>query len=197
VHRLWPGLVRVCDQQIALDGALQLDTRRLVDHALALIRPSGHGPSDACQGEGRADVDRGGPEALEVLAGAELLPGWYDEWVVFERERLRQLRMHALEELAVRLADRRQFALAMEAALQAVRIEPLRESAHRVVIGVHLAEGNLVEARRHYRKVRRLLRDELNVEPTAGLHALVDGRGWLAGGVAQVAPSRRWTEGVR
>jgi DNA-binding SARP family transcriptional activator len=33
-----------------------------------------------------------------------LLPGWYDNWVVLQRERLRQLRMYASEALADELA---------------------------------------------------------------------------------------------
>ena len=37
-----------------------------------------------------------------------------------------------------------------EAAMFAVGIEPLRESAQRVLIEAHLAEGNLVEARRAF-----------------------------------------------
>ena len=40
-------------------------------------------------------------EVDETTLCGELLPGWYDEWVVVERERMRQLQLHALE------ADRR------------------------------------------------------------------------------------------
>jgi DNA-binding SARP family transcriptional activator len=108
-----------------------------------------------------------------LLAGSELLPGWYDDWVIFERERLRQLRLHTLEALAQRLAEQRRFAAALDTALEAIRLEPLRESAHRVVIGIHLAEGNVVEAVRHYRFVRDLLRVELGVEPSGQLTAML------------------------
>lgn len=101
-----------------------------------------------------------------VIMSAELLPGWYDDWVIFERERLRQLRLHTLEIVGQRLAEQRYFAAALDTALEAVRIEPLRESAHRVVIGIHLAEGNMVEAVRHYRFVCDLLDTELGVEPS-------------------------------
>ena len=34
----------------------------------------------------------------------DLLPGWYDDWVIFERERIRQWLLHALEGLSRRLA---------------------------------------------------------------------------------------------
>ena len=36
----------------------------------------------------------------------ELLPGWYDDWVIFERERIRQQLLHALEILSRRLVSR-------------------------------------------------------------------------------------------
>ncbi|NUK13677.1 SARP family transcriptional regulator, partial [Streptomyces lunaelactis] len=90
-----------------------------------------------------------------------------EDWVLFERERIRQLRLHALDALAEELARRGSHALALETALTSVRIEPLRESAHRAVVSAHLAEGNLIEALRHYHAFRRLLYEELGVEPSS------------------------------
>lgn len=105
--------------------------------------------------------------------GGELLPDWYDDWLLFERERFRQVGLHALEALAERLVAAGRPARALEAALAAVRREPLRESAHRALIGVHLAEGNAGEALRQYELCRRLLHDRLGVAPSAQLEELV------------------------
>jgi DNA-binding SARP family transcriptional activator len=55
---------------------------------------------------------------------------------------------------------------ALEAGLISVEGEPLRESAHRALIRVHLAEGNAGEAVRQYRLCERLLREHLGVEPS-------------------------------
>lgn len=107
------------------------------------------------------------------LLQGELVPGWYDEWLVLERERVRQLRLHALEGLAAALTDEGRFALALEAGLGAVRVEPLRESAHRVVVRTHLREGNLSEAVRHVEAYRRLLNDELGLRPSPALVRLL------------------------
>jgi DNA-binding SARP family transcriptional activator len=104
----------------------------------------------------------------------ELLPGWYDDWVIFERERLRQRLLHALEALSRMLAQGRRYAQAIEVALEAVRVEPLRESAHRTLLEAHLAEGNLVEARRIHCDYWDLVRRELGVEPDPALAELVE-----------------------
>ncbi|MFW6204979.1 MAG: AfsR/SARP family transcriptional regulator [Actinomycetota bacterium] len=108
-----------------------------------------------------------------TLSGAELLPGWYDDWVIAERERVHQLRLHALEALARQLVERGAYAQALEAALTAVGMDPLRESAQRALLEVHLAEGNTAEAVRQYDRFRSILRDELDVAPTRHMTALI------------------------
>jgi DNA-binding SARP family transcriptional activator len=109
----------------------------------------------------------------EAALGAELLPDWYDEWLQFERERYRQVRLHALEALAEELVAAGRLGRALEAALAAVRSEPLRESAHRTLIRVHLAEDNRVEALRQFEICRGLLREGLGVEPSRQLAELL------------------------
>lgn len=111
--------------------------------------------------------------APESALGGELLPGWYDDWVLLERERLRQLRLHALEMLADKLACAGRYGEAVQAACAAVRTEPLRKSAHRAVVRVHLAEGNTVEAMRTYGAFRDMLAHELGVVPTEQMEELV------------------------
>ncbi len=103
----------------------------------------------------------------------ELLPEWYDDWVIVERERFRQLRLHALEALSLRLSRADRHAAAIDAAQAAIAAEPLRESAQRVLISVHLAEGNRFEARRQLERYAALVRSELGAEPSAELQAIV------------------------
>jgi len=96
----------------------------------------------------------------------DLLPDWYDDWLQDEREGLRQTQLHALESLARRLSESGSHADAVQAALAAIRLEPLRESAHRTLIQVHIPEGNMSEAWRQFQRCRRMLREELGVEPS-------------------------------
>jgi SARP family transcriptional regulator, regulator of embCAB operon len=114
------------------------------------------------------------PAAVVALSG-DLLPGWYDDWVVAEAENWRQLRLHALEALACRLAAAGCWGQASDAASAAVRAAPLRESAHAALIQIHLAEGNQSEAVREFTNYRAMLHAELGLEPTLRLRRLVEG----------------------
>lgn len=114
------------------------------------------------------------PAAVAALS-LELLPDWYDEWVVAAAEDWRQLRMTALEEQARRLTQTGRFAEAATAARAAMRVAPLRESAHSALIQVHLAEGNQSEALRVFDRYRSLLGGALDLEPTPLLADLVAG----------------------
>jgi DNA-binding SARP family transcriptional activator len=114
------------------------------------------------------------PESVAVLS-IDVLPDWYDDWVVVEAEEWRQLRLHALEALADRLLAEGRYGDAIGAALAAVRSEPLRESARAAVIRVHLAEGNQSDAVMEFERYRAVLSDELGLEPTPRLSDLVAG----------------------
>jgi DNA-binding SARP family transcriptional activator len=103
----------------------------------------------------------------------ELLPDWYDEWTLVERERIRQICLHALESVALRLLEAGKYTEALEASLAAVALEPLRESGHRVVIRIHQAEGNFWEAKRHYDNFTTLLETELGLRPSPILEGLM------------------------
>lgn len=96
----------------------------------------------------------------------ELLPDWYDEWVAPDREAFRQLRFASLEEIAARAIESKQSATAIQACLAVIRDEPLRESAHRLLVRAHAADGNMCEALRQVDSYRDLLRSELGLEPS-------------------------------
>lgn len=152
-------LIRCTREGMAMADTVSVDVHALYTTALGVL----HGPDLL--------LDR--PAPMGLLNGGDLLPDWDDDWVAPEREWLRQLRLHALDALSEKLARRGRPTLALEAALASVRIEPLRESAHRAVVSAHLAEGNIVEAVRHYHAFRRLLRKELGVEPSLGFSRMI------------------------
>ncbi|WP_438874416.1 AfsR/SARP family transcriptional regulator [Streptomyces griseoloalbus] len=148
-----PPLIVCCGDSLVVTPALRVDVHVLTRTALDVVEDCGP-PSHTWP-------------PLELLTGEDLLPGWDEEWVLVERERLRQLRLHALDTLAESLIRQGRTALGMEAAWAGVRAEPLRESAHRAIVSAHLAEGNISEAVRHYEAFRRLLHQELGVAPSS------------------------------
>ncbi|MER5259527.1 MULTISPECIES: BTAD domain-containing putative transcriptional regulator [unclassified Streptomyces] len=143
---------------LALSRRVRMDIEDFTATAHHILAASAEGTGAAC---------------ASLMGMGELLPGWHQDWVVFERERLHQLRLHALEALSARLVVREQYAPALEAALECTRIDPLRESAHRAVVTVHLAENNLAEAVRHFKAFRGLLRTELGIEPSEQFRTMV------------------------
>jgi DNA-binding SARP family transcriptional activator len=121
----------------------------------------------------RGHFDEGSLALLEPQYSRELLPGWYEDWVLAERERHRQLTLHALELLCERLMDERRYGTAILAGLAALDREPLRESVYRALIRIHLAESNAGEAIRQYRRYAELAERELGVEPSPSMRELV------------------------
>ena len=161
LHKAAPHLmVEVSSRTLSLAPCVRVDVRELADWARRVTDV--HLPLD-------------GVPVPDAGIRGDLLPGWYEDWVLLERERLRQLRMHTLEVLAGRLAAAGRHGEALQAAYAAVRAEPLRESAHRTVVRVHLAEGNVAEAVRAHDLFEALLGEELGVGPTEQMTRLVRG----------------------
>ena len=150
-------LVETRGERIGLAAHVEVDLSSAVAQAHSLLDPG----CDNC------------PTLHELCLLDDLLPDWYDDWIALERERFRQLRMHALERLGDLLIAAKRFGEAIETGLAVARAEPLRESAHRMLIRAHLAEGNHSEALAEYDRFRRLLRAELGIEPSPEMGALV------------------------
>jgi DNA-binding SARP family transcriptional activator len=163
-HQQAPGLVEAVGCEIRLTAHVSVDVTDFLTHARGLLHP-------------REPSRIGGSSSwppFDGRLGGELLPGWYEDWVIIERERMNQLRVHALEAFTDLLIQRGDHAEALETALTAVSVDPLRESAHRLLIRVHLAEGNAAEAIRQYERFRRLLRDSLGIGPSRQMSELVE-----------------------
>jgi DNA-binding SARP family transcriptional activator/DNA-binding HxlR family transcriptional regulator len=103
----------------------------------------------------------------------ELLPDWYDDWVLPEAEDWRYLRMNALEALARLLLDAGKLGEAATAARAAMRIDPLRESPQATLIRVQLAMGNQAGAVEVLDRYRIILQAAVGLDPTKQLTDLV------------------------
>ncbi len=108
-----------------------------------------------------------------LLTRGELLPDWDEEWVVVDRERYRLVRIAALESAAEALLERHQVGAALMAASAVVAAEPLRESSRRILMRIHLVQGNKIDALREYQRYRDLLWAEFGAEPSSEIEALL------------------------
>lgn len=108
-----------------------------------------------------------GPSAVaHHIARRPFLPGEDAPWVDAQRLRLRSVLLRALECRAEVYLWNREYALAAEAARELTIVEPLRESGHRLLIRALAAAGNAAEALWAYEQCRRLIADQLGVDPS-------------------------------
>jgi DNA-binding SARP family transcriptional activator len=152
------GLVAATPTELSLGPRVAVDHRAATAQAWRLV----HGP--------HASLD----EPDVALLAADLLTAWDDEWVVVERERTRQLRLHALEVLCLRLAAEGRAGPAVDVGRLAVSADPLRESAQRALIAAHAAGGDRSQALRQYDSYRASL-EALGISPSTRMRRLVGG----------------------
>ena len=131
-----------------------------------------------------------GPQSLENLVqGVEILPDWDEEWLIVERERYRLLRLRALDRCAEALVTSGNHAAALDAALACIDAEPYRETTHRLVVQIHMSEGNISEALRAYERYRSLIANDLGISPSPIMQQLVEPL-WSTSGPARLVDSR-------
>jgi DNA-binding SARP family transcriptional activator len=164
-HSSAPGqggsqVVVIGPAEVGLTDGVTIDLRESRALADRLLTPGGCPDADDCSAR-----------AVGMLS-TDLLPGWDEDWASCEAEQWHQVRMHALEAMA-HLVGMGRFGAAVESAMWAIRADPFRESGHAALIRVHLAEGNQSEALRQFATYRELIVDELGLEPTPRLRALV------------------------
>jgi SARP family transcriptional regulator, regulator of embCAB operon len=158
VNRTLPQLLSSTQDPLDLDEHVSVDVRDLRAQAARLEEHANPGLQQSL---------------LEAVQDAELLPGWYEDWVISEQERWQRLRLSVLERLAKQFLLLGRIDPAMEAARAATTVEPLRESAQRLLLQCYLAEGNNAEALRAYQSFRIRLRQEFGVAPSPIISDLI------------------------
>ncbi len=121
-----------------------------------------------------------------ALHRGELLPGFYDDWVLAERERVLEGYIGALVELGSIHERAGELALALDVARRAVAADPLRESSHRMLMRLLAATGDARAALTHYDSLKRRLAREAGGDVEARTQALAQemGRALTGGSVA-------------
>jgi DNA-binding SARP family transcriptional activator len=120
------------------------------------------------------DVREGRANGSVPWFDLELLPGWTEEWVEVERERVRQLELHLLDHVVDSKLDAGRPGDAIDAALRAIRLDPLREPSHAALLRALLADGDRLAAINHYRRLAARLRRSYGLAPSAEITSLMD-----------------------
>jgi len=160
LRRLPRRLVRSLDDRLSLDHDVEVDLVELTLLSSQLV--------DVSNQDALTRVER-------LMSASEVLPGWEDEWIIIERERFRERRLHALERACEALMEVGNHPAAVQAALAAIDTEPYRDSAQRLLVRVHLAEGNVAAALRSFQAYRDLMETELGVQPSERMRELISG----------------------
>ncbi|MGH9153127.1 MAG: AfsR/SARP family transcriptional regulator [Acidimicrobiales bacterium] len=101
-----------------------------------------------------------------------LLVGEDGPWVRRTRLRLREIHLRALDCTVECASANGEVAEAIQAAEDALAIEPFRETTYQRLMRVHAAAGNRAEALRTYQRCRSVLAEELGVPPSAETDAV-------------------------
>lgn len=96
----------------------------------------------------------------------------FEEWLLAQRARLRELALHALHQLTEWRLARGHYSQVIDSASQSLRIEPWREEAHRHLMIALARSGQRSAALAQYRHCAQLLQHELGVEPAAATRQL-------------------------
>jgi DNA-binding SARP family transcriptional activator/predicted ATPase len=160
LRRLFDSHLAINRQTVALiDGpALQIDSRRFEQAAAA----GGTALREA------VELYRG--DFLEGFSLAEAPE--YEEWALVERERLRQLALGALQQLAAQAGHQGDYAQGIAQLNRLLALDPTREEAHRLLMLLLAMSGQRGAALAQYAACRRALADELGVDPDAATEEL-------------------------
>ncbi|NJD59724.1 MAG: 6-hydroxy-D-nicotine oxidase [Anaerolineae bacterium] len=113
-------------------------------------------------------------EKATALYHGDLLPSCYDDWIIPQREGLRQAFLNALDELVRLLEDQRDYPAAIESAQRILRADPLHEATYRHLIRLHALNNDRASALRAYHTCASILKHELDVEPSAATKELYE-----------------------
>jgi SARP family transcriptional regulator, regulator of embCAB operon len=158
VSRQIPGLLVNEGAVLSLSQHVGIDLQRLRAGIVELGQVGPNGNAASC---------------VRQLRDAELLPGWYDDWVLFEQARLRQDRLQALLHIASESLGRSDYEVAVQASRAAQELEPLYESAVRLLIEAERQRGNNASALRAYELFQAQLKQDLGLQPSEVLQRLV------------------------
>jgi DNA-binding SARP family transcriptional activator len=109
--------------------------------------------------------------AVQLYQG-DLLEGWYQDWCIYERERLQNVYLVMLDKLMGYCEANREYEAALVYGARILRHDRARERTHQRLMRLHYLAGDRVAALRQYEHCVAALDAELGVRPAKGTVAL-------------------------
>lgn len=110
-------------------------------------------------------------QAVHLYQG-DFMEGFYEDWVLLEREALREKYIQALSELIELEKSSGKYSEALEHALLLAKVEPLQEAYHREVMRLQFILQQPEAALKQYLRCCQILKEELGLQPKAETVAL-------------------------
>jgi len=112
-------------------------------------------------------------QAIGLYRG-ELLEGWYQDWCLFERERLQNIYLALLDKLMAYYERRGQLEAAIAHGNTILRYDRARELTHRHLMRLLVLAGDRTGALRQYERCAHIMREELDTGPSEPTLALFE-----------------------
>jgi DNA-binding SARP family transcriptional activator len=102
--------------------------------------------------------------AIDLYRG-ELLEGWYQDWCLFERERLQNLYLLILDKLIAYSEVHQQYTSGLELGERILQIDRAHERTYQAMMRLHYQAGDRGGALRLFQRCTTALREELGIRP--------------------------------
>jgi len=129
---------------------------------------------DAAQME-RPELDLGSLISNLSLYQGELLPGFYEDWIVLERERIRRIFDAKMEQLLGQLIAAERWTAVQEQAERWLSLGNSLEPAYRALMLAYGSSGDMAKVSSIYQRCIDELNEQFGLEPSAETRALYDG----------------------
>jgi DNA-binding SARP family transcriptional activator len=194
---LTPRVLLVDSDMVRLnpDAELWLDVA-VFEQALVHTQGSSGAALDAQQAQALCD-------AADLYRG-DLLEGWYQDWCLFERERLQNMYFALLDALMDYCEAHDEYDAGLDYGVRALRHDQARERTHRRLMRLYYLAGDRTAALRQYECCVKALRRELAVKPAARTAILYEqirtecfpspAELPVIGPIAHQAPGSQWPE---
>ena len=111
--------------------------------------------------------------AVQLYRG-DLLEGWFQDWCLYERERLQGMYLAMLDKLMAYCEAQRDYEAGFVYGAQVLRYDRARERTHRRLMRLHYLVGDRTAALHQYQRCVAALHEELGVRPAKRTVALYE-----------------------